>query len=137
MDELLPYDPEFRAALRYFLEEREWTATELCDRTRPSPDAPRRINPSSISDWFHKRSHPSNQALITVCRALGVSRSEFFQIGEEIERARLEHARRARRRQIAEKQDLDAMRSAVETMNNAEALEAFEELERIIRTDRS
>ncbi len=75
--------------------------------------------------------------MITVCRALGVSRSDFFQIGEEIERARLEHARRARRRQIAERQDLDAMRTAVETLDNPEALEAFAELERVIRADRS
>ncbi len=94
------------------------------------------INPSSISDWFHKRSHPSNQAVITVCRALGVPRSYFFQVGEEIERARLERESRARRRQIAEKQDLDAMRAAVETLDNPQAVEAFEELERVIRSDR-
>lgn len=111
--------------------------TELCERTRPSPEAPRRINPSSISDWFHKRSHPSNQAVITVCRALGAPRSYFLQVGEEIERARLEREVRARRRQIAEEQDVDAMRAAVEKMENPQALEAFEELERVIRAERT
>ena len=78
-----PFDREFRAALRYFLQQRDWTYQEFCDRTRLSPQSQRRIVPSSVSDWC-KRSHPSNRAIMIVCEALGVTRSYFFEAGERI-----------------------------------------------------
>ena len=79
----LPYDPEFRAALMFFLRERDWTCQEFCERTRLTPESKRRIVPSSVSDWF-KRSHPSNRAIMIACEALGVPRSYFYEAGERL-----------------------------------------------------
>lgn len=90
-----PFDPEFTAALRHLIEERGWTITEFCDRTRLAPDAERRINPPSVSDWM-KRSSPSNRALLIVCETLGVRRSHFFEVGERLVRVKRELAQSER-----------------------------------------
>ena len=86
MDDALPFDPEFRAALRYYLEQRGWTNQEFCERTRPAP--------SSVSDWC-KRSHPSNRAVMIVCQTLGVPRSQFFDAGERLHQVEQELASRS------------------------------------------
>lgn len=132
-DASLPYDGEFRAAFRYFLDERGWTATEFCDRTRLADDSPRRINPSSVSDWLNRRKHPSNQAVMVVCETFGVPRSYFFQVGEDLERSRRERESQLRRRRIAEELDLEAIKVAVTQMSSAQLLEALEALTQVLR----
>lgn len=109
-DASLPYDPVFRAAFKYFLDERRWTATEFCERTRLAAGSPRRVNPSSVSDWLHRRKHPSNQAVIVVCETFGVPRSYFFQVGEELER---ERRKRRQTPQPMSPTDLEAVNAMV------------------------
>lgn len=132
-DAALPYDGEFRAAFRYFLDERGWSATEFCDRTRATDDSPRRVNPSSVSDWLNRRKHPSNQAVMVVCDTFEVPRSYFFQVGEDLERSRRERESQRRRRRIAEELDLEAIKIAVTQMSSAQLLEALEALTQVLR----
>jgi len=69
-------DPELIAALDYHLRERGWRQAELSRRTG--------TNASTISDWTNGRYEPGGEALRILCKAFGVTRSEFWSRGERI-----------------------------------------------------
>ena len=126
MDETQDCDPEFSAALRYFLRQRGWTSQEFCDRTRLEPGSPRRIVPSSVSDWA-KRSHPSNRAIMITCKTLGVQRSYFFEIGEQLVRAERDSDLEIGRLRVEREKDVAAMTQVMERLSE-KALECLSQL---------
>ena len=134
IDETAEHDAEFSAALRYFLRQRGWTSQEFCDRTRLEPGSPRRIVPSSVSDWA-KRSHPSNRAIMITCKTLGVPRSYFFEIGEQLIRAEREADLEIGRLRIEREQDVEAMTQVMERLSE-KALDCLAQLRRTLQEAR-
>lgn len=135
MDESQPYDPEFSAALRYFLAQRGWTSQEFCDRTRLRPGAPRRIVPSSVSDWA-RRSHPSNRAIMIVCQTLGVKRSYFFEVGEQLMRLDRERDFELDRLRVEREHDVEAMTQVMERLSE-KALESLDQLRKTLQAQKT
>ena len=124
-----PDDPVFAAAFRQLLEERGMNQKEFCELTRAEPDGPRRIAPSTASTWVTGKGQPSNQAAWLTTRILGVTRSEFWQLGETLWELRESEAREERRRRAREDQDLEAVEELFDELDDARATHLLERLE--------
>ena len=96
--DLLGYDdPELLAALDDYLRRQGWKQAELARRTG--------VNSSTISDWLKGRYGPGSDALRAVCRAFGVSRSEFWARGERLVAEEKERRAAAEMAQLEEQRD--------------------------------
>jgi len=135
LDETADHDAEFSAALRYFLRQRGWTSQDFCDRTRLEPGSPRRIVPSSVSDWA-KRSQPSNRATMITCKTLGVARSYFFEIGEQLVRAERDADLEISRLRAEREGDVEVMSQVMDRLSER-ALENIGELRQTLQEQRA
>lgn len=134
MDLLGPTDPQFCLALDYYLRDRGWTIQRFCDlAAEVAPEGFPLIHPHNFSDW-RSRSHPSNRSVLAVCQVLGVSRSRFFKIAEELWQLRL-----AEQRIGEEEKDraVELLKGTVANLREREDLERLIELEEAIRRQRA